>query len=587
VRHFRSILYAVVLAPAVWVLVAVGLTHDLTARGRDGFAVESFTGLLMLLLGGAAYGILIFAPISPLGPTVVGVVFLAAGSWAIASPTGYAGVWPAGVVKDGFDLSRPGYGLAALLSVPMILTVLSVRRWRGYEPLVLPLVGQIGRARGAAPAPGVPVGAMETAVLPPTAERTTLFGLLNGPDERTTLLQRPLSTGYSPNGDSTTVMRLPVDGEATTILRSPRAGSDEPPTVAVVEETSRSEPPTVTLPDERPTEDVRGSDESRTEDVTAAADPEPPTVDVVEEAPDEPPTEAMVAVAEPVADADADADEEDAGEEAVTEPIADAGEEAVAAPEDEAPAAGTESVDAAEEPAGEAAPPAKPDDEPAEEPTGEAEGQTADASRPDDAESSESPEETADEDDPALAYGLAAVPGREPADLEGPTTDLVAIMRAAPVSTGPHLVDVDGVRDDEVVVEETTYLIVADDGGRTQQFGVRPTFEVPGERTVEVRPGGPGEETRVIRPRKVDDTEVIRLGDDGERTQLLGRTAENRPAGGRTPSIAGAESPNFSDDPTGRIQIPQPRPDDEPARTMTVMNVERPPEIPAPRTSDE
>jgi len=236
VRHFRSILYAVVLAPAVWVLVAVGLTHDLTARGRDGFAVESFTGLLMLLLGGAAYGILIFAPISPLGPTVSGAVFLAAGAWAIASPTSYADVWPSGVVKEGFDLSRPGYGLAALLSVPMIMTVLSVRRWRGYQPLELPLLGPIGRAWGKAAAPGTPMAAMPTTVLPfeggqttvlPTeggqttvlpieGDQTTLLRLLDGPDERTTLLRRPAA----PEGDSTTVLRPPPDGDETTILRS-------------------------------------------------------------------------------------------------------------------------------------------------------------------------------------------------------------------------------------------------------------------------------------------------------------------------------------------------------------------------------
>jgi hypothetical protein len=720
VRHFRSILYAVVLAPAVWVLVAVGLTHDLTARGRDGFAVESFTGLLMLLLGGAAYGILVFAPISPLGPTVAGVAFLAAGAWAIASPSAYADVWPAGVAKDGFDLSRPGYGLAALLSVPMIMTVLSVRRWRGYEPPVLPLVGQIGRARGAAPAPGVPIAAMETAVLP--TERTTLIRLLDGPDERTTSLHRPAAFT---DGDSTTVMRLPVDGEATTILRSPRGVADESPTVVVVDEASRWEPPTVTLSDEGPTEDVRsfaGEErtddvrssvgEQRTDDMRSAADEspteevrgEPATVLITEEPPTDLATEeptADVAAEEPTTahiaeepPADAAAEEEPAAavdEEAATvfvaeesttadrvdEPAADAvtegsiaagadGESASAAAADEEPtvvgaeelaveevrneplteaiavAAGPAAADAIgaadgpDESAGEETATVLGDKEtvepaddaggPANESVAEAE-ETAESVDPMEAPSAEAAESIDHAEEPAIEttetvaqaeaaggradeliaaggradeLSAAAVPGRAPADPEGPTTDLAAVMRAAPGGTGPHVVGVAGVlfeeEDEGVLVEETTYLIVADDGGRTQQLGVRS----PGERTVEVGPvrgettqglGGPGEDTRVILTRNMDDTQVIRLNDDGERTQLLRRVAdvrtdEDRPAGGRAPSIAGAESPNFADDPTGRIQMPQPQPD-EPARTMTVMNLERPPEIPGPRKSDE
>src|SRR5690349_12619943 len=106
VRHFRSILYALVLAPAVWVLAGVGFTHDLTARGRDDFAVESVAGLLLLVLAGAAYAILLFAPISPAGPLVGGLAYLGISAWALAAPAAYAGVWPEAVAKEGFDISR-------------------------------------------------------------------------------------------------------------------------------------------------------------------------------------------------------------------------------------------------------------------------------------------------------------------------------------------------------------------------------------------------------------------------------------------------------------------------------------------------
>ena len=75
-RHLRSILYALVLAPAVWVLAGVGLTQDLTDRARDGGSLETATAMLLLLLAGAAYAILIFAPISPRGPCCSGLAFL-------------------------------------------------------------------------------------------------------------------------------------------------------------------------------------------------------------------------------------------------------------------------------------------------------------------------------------------------------------------------------------------------------------------------------------------------------------------------------------------------------------------------------
>src|SRR4051794_21861747 len=84
-RHVRSILYTLVLAPAVWVLCGVGFTGDFVGRARDtGGAIESLTGLLLLLLAGSAYAILVFAPISPAGPAFGGLVFLGLGLWALA-----------------------------------------------------------------------------------------------------------------------------------------------------------------------------------------------------------------------------------------------------------------------------------------------------------------------------------------------------------------------------------------------------------------------------------------------------------------------------------------------------------------------
>jgi hypothetical protein len=65
----------------VWVLCAVGFTRD--------------PGFVPLVLAGVAYAILLLAPISPAGPVLAGVIFVGTGAWALASPSSYAGVWPA------------------------------------------------------------------------------------------------------------------------------------------------------------------------------------------------------------------------------------------------------------------------------------------------------------------------------------------------------------------------------------------------------------------------------------------------------------------------------------------------------------
>ncbi|MEV6598130.1 hypothetical protein AB0M36_14795 [Actinoplanes sp. NPDC051346] len=248
-RHLRSILYALVLAPAAWILCGVGFDQDLTGRARDNGGVESLGGPMLLLLAGAAYGILLFAPISPAGPLLAGLAFLGVGLWARIAPEAYAGSWPADITKDGFNVSTPGYGLVLLLAVPLVGTALSARRWAGYEPPQVVLVGTIGRARGAAPVPGMPALAIPPQRMPhPVSpvddgdEKTTVLSALfpvestqdvakseeptrdvAASDERTTVL--PSTDGERttvlPTADDERTTVLPsTDGERTTVLRS-------------------------------------------------------------------------------------------------------------------------------------------------------------------------------------------------------------------------------------------------------------------------------------------------------------------------------------------------------------------------------
>ena len=519
-RHIRSILYAFVLAPAVWVLVGVGLTHDLTARGRDGFAVESLTGLLLLVLGGAAYGILIFAPISPAGPFLAGLGFLGVGVWAIEAPADYARMWPAAVTKPGFDLSRPGYGLVALLAVPMIVTVLSARRWAKYEPPVLPIIGQIGRARGAAPAPGTPIGVAETTVI-------------GG---------RPFIGGFATETERTTVLRMPAQNGNTTavVVTAP-----EEPTAVVV--ASAPEEPTAVVV-------AFGGDE--------------PTAAVAQPAGEE---KTLASVAKPASE-----------EKTLAWAVKPADEEATVAsavkPADEEdtlasaakPAEEEKTLASAAEPAGE-------------EPTEAVLGEKTQTAADDDAASGDE-----------TAVAVAGAPGEDETGAADETTRLVTPANGArPAPEQPKAAENAASGDGErtQVLRLPTGPARPDDGAEKTQ-AIRLPMNAEPTQLLKVPAAENGEKTQVLRmptdapgqPAKVSGEPAPRVA-GGDETQVI--RMPDGPA--KPPSIAGAERPNFAEDPTGRLVPPGPV-SDEPTRTMTVMNLERPPEeIPAQRrpTPDE
>ncbi|SNR59548.1 hypothetical protein [Actinoplanes regularis] len=298
-RHLRSILYTLVLAPALWVLAAVGFTHDLTSRGRDFFAAESLSGLLLLIFAGILFAIMVFSPISPAGPTIAGAAYLGVTYWAWNAPQSYADVWPPNVVKDNFDLSRPGYGLAALLAVPLLCTALSARRWARYEPPVLPIIGEIGRFRGSAKVAGVTMAAAETTVLPaargfqrpadptvaiPSAAAADKTQVLRTPPAAAIPTQ-PAAAKADPEPKTVAIPAQPAKADAedktVAIPAQPAAAKAdaEPKTVAIVATRPDAEDKTVAIPAQRAddtTHVIKSSDEEATEVLSGATLVTPP-----------------------------------------------------------------------------------------------------------------------------------------------------------------------------------------------------------------------------------------------------------------------------------------------------------------------
>jgi hypothetical protein len=256
-RHLRSILYALVLAPCIWVLLAVGFTDDLSSRGREFFTAESVSGLLLLVFSGILFSILAAGPVSPAGPVLAGAVYLGVTIWAFNAPEAYAALWSPEVSKEGFDLSRPGYGLAAVLAIPLLGTALSARRWARYEPPVLPIIGEIGRFRGAAKVIGTPVAAEQTTVIrtgvpaDPTvainlpADPTVAINLPGGGADRTVAFNSVPAAAPHTNRAPAGRPQVAADNDRTIFVTQPQSPAAPKPAAPPSPRPAEPEPTTV------------------------------------------------------------------------------------------------------------------------------------------------------------------------------------------------------------------------------------------------------------------------------------------------------------------------------------------------------
>ena len=238
-RHLRSILYALVLAPAVWILCGVGFTQDIAGRARAEGGVEQFTGILLLVLAGTAYAILLLTRLSPAGPALAGLVFLGASVWALVDPGSFQGLWSPSVTKDGFDLTLPAKGLAAMLAVPLLCTAVNVRRWRKPDHPDLTDPGTFAwpferpRHPGTLVVPGVTGVPMSdaTQVLPnpARAEATQIVTAVNaqGPTPQSAQ-DRTQVIVPAAAGEATHVLGTQPSGEATQVITPQPLGRGHP-----------------------------------------------------------------------------------------------------------------------------------------------------------------------------------------------------------------------------------------------------------------------------------------------------------------------------------------------------------------------
>jgi hypothetical protein len=137
-RHIRSLIVAIVIAPLAWVLLALGQVQSAGAfpdTGRGGaLQTGDFVRPVALLAGaGLLLGILGLLRLSPVGALVIGVVLTLSYTMLLVAPSQVVDLLGRDLSVAGrpIDLVQPvRTGTTMLLGVLLLVGTVSMRRWQ-------------------------------------------------------------------------------------------------------------------------------------------------------------------------------------------------------------------------------------------------------------------------------------------------------------------------------------------------------------------------------------------------------------------------------------------------------------------------
>jgi hypothetical protein len=139
-RHMRSLIIAIIVAPLAWVLLALGQVRSTGAfpgAGQGGaLHTADFVRPMVLLAGaGLLLGILGLLRLSPLGALVIGVVFTLSYTILLVAPSQVVDLLGRNVSVMGrhIDLAAPiRTGTTMMLGVVLLVGTVSMRRWQRW-----------------------------------------------------------------------------------------------------------------------------------------------------------------------------------------------------------------------------------------------------------------------------------------------------------------------------------------------------------------------------------------------------------------------------------------------------------------------
>jgi hypothetical protein len=127
-RHRRSLIISLALAPIIWGLTGFGLiVYRAPTRFEREARLGLILGLIALIAAGALLALLVTTHLSPIGPGVAGAAYLVMATWAAIDSASLHRVLPNNL------LTYPAEGLATLLGIPLLATALNPHRWRQPE----------------------------------------------------------------------------------------------------------------------------------------------------------------------------------------------------------------------------------------------------------------------------------------------------------------------------------------------------------------------------------------------------------------------------------------------------------------------
>jgi hypothetical protein len=136
-RHLGSLVLSLIIGALAYVLAGIGIVKYVDAQ-RD-LAADKAVGYLPLVLAitllvaaGGLYSVLVLTRLSPLGPVLLSFALFGVAMWSMFDGDGFADTVPNDVLGVDNALLVPAGPVSLLLSVPLLITVFSPRRWRKY-----------------------------------------------------------------------------------------------------------------------------------------------------------------------------------------------------------------------------------------------------------------------------------------------------------------------------------------------------------------------------------------------------------------------------------------------------------------------
>jgi hypothetical protein len=199
-RHLGSIALSLLLGPIVYAFVGVGLVN-VTGAPADWYKTDPapvLTGLAAYGVAGLLYAVLMMTRISPLGPVLAGLGYAGLTAWALFDGESMTDALSYRIGDSDEVLTRPAYGVALLLAVPLLATIVSPRRWRrSANPPAAPATEEQATDGLADPtSPAIP--AYPSTPAPIYTPTSRLPAGEAGPGERTTVLPPPSPPASSP-----------------------------------------------------------------------------------------------------------------------------------------------------------------------------------------------------------------------------------------------------------------------------------------------------------------------------------------------------------------------------------------------------